>query len=151
MQPYAQLATGSAITATTAGFTTITGLSFNVAAGATYRFEVEIVYTGVTVTTSRFKASMGGTCTTSFVSYKMDGQNDAGGTSNHWVQAAISVAFATIPAVTGVTAASPTPYGYSMAGILTVNAAGTFLAQAGASGANCNVLAGSKMMLEQIG
>src|SRR2546426_6182360 len=114
--------TGPASTYTTGtSYVDIGNLTFNVDAGAFYRFEAYMVFTNTA--SCVFQPTIGGTCTATNIAYRVAIQNNnTNGGSNSQAQAALSSPTGT---PTGTAQAQTTACAAMIYGTIKVNAGGT--------------------------
>jgi hypothetical protein len=143
-----QVLTGSALTTTTT-LTAIGGLSANVNAGGVYRFEVHGYYRNNASNLVNLVIAMGGSLTITEIDYQTAIQTALDGTSNHKLLSAL--ANTTIAGASAPATANTVDLAFKAQGLVVVNAAGTFQAQARHTNTNAAAIqAGAKMILEQL-
>ncbi len=132
---------------TTTSYTDIGNLTFNVDAGAFYRFEAYIVFTNTA--SSVFQPTIGGTCTATNVVYRVAIENNSTtGASNSQAYAALSSPSGS-PA--GTAQAQTTACGAFVHGTIQVNAGGTLTVAAKHLTAASTIAANAAwFMLEQM-
>lgn len=141
-----------ALTTNLTGFLDVPGLTFNVNAGSTYRFECGFRWAGST-TAATMKCAMGGTCALSYCSYKITIGTAVAGASNNLMQNDINPVWTTITGSAAATQATPQKHAVRMEGIIVVSSAGTFKAVASStSGSAISTIASGdgRMILEQV-
>lgn len=148
MQSYTLgLATGGSVTTnSTTTFVDVPSLSFNVAAGGTYRFQAFLIYQGST-TAAQFGPVMGGTCTATFIVYGFRVNSAGTDGATNFVRHALLPSGAGSASAVDVATSDRAAIGE---GLIVVNAAGTLTVAARHTGAACTVQAGGRFFLEQI-
>lgn len=149
------LAIGSALT-TTPTLAAITGLSFNVVSGATYRFSVHGKYRPSVTSAVNLVIGMAGTSTATptILEYTTVIQSSAAagvvdGTSN--TKEFSSAVNATMAGAAAPTSPTTTDLAFVIRGLFVPTVSGTFLVQARNTSTNAaNIQAGSIMILDQI-
>jgi hypothetical protein len=137
---------GGSLTCTTT-FQNIPNLTFNLSAGATYRFHGYYLWRSVTTTGATFMAGVGGTVTPSTLAFRANVQVNAGGgasaqAGNLLNNSAVAASAAAVQADTNFTV--------DIDGLIIVSSAGTLTLSAKHAVATAAVQSGGVFVLEQI-